>query len=487
VSPGVPAGAAGREERAGGQLRRPNARYTPLDVPGPVPADMLRALPAIVRDPLAYLERVVARYGDLVAFPMPRGAVLLVNDPAGARRVLQDNPRNYLKHTVQYTALAAVTGQGLLVADGDVWRDHRRIVRPAFQHEALTGFAARAVEAGEELRAAWDAAGPARALDADAMIMRTMLRLVGRTLFSSDLEGEAARIVAAVDGALRLLVRRSRSPVPAGWPTPSRFRLRRAVQVLDAICADLVTTRRRVPGGTAPAGSDVLGLLLDAAGAGELTSREVRDEIVTLVIAGYETVASSLTWTLGLLADHPRVQDALAAELDDVLRDRSPGWADLPALRVTRAVVDESLRLYPPAWVVTRRAVAADELAGVRVPAGTLVILSPWLLHRRPADWPDPGHFDPGRFLGTAGAAARSPAPRATYLPFGLGPRLCIGRDAALVESVLMLATLLRGRRLSRPPGSAPPRPEALVTLRPKTGQPLLLHPPTPGDHAIPR
>jgi len=451
--------------------RRPNARYTPLDAPGPLPWDMVRGVPAIVRDPLGFLAGVAARHGDRVAFPMPRGAVLLVNDPAGARHVLQDNPRGYGKATVQYTALAAVTGQGLLTADGEVWRAHRAVLRPGFHHEALHGFAAQAVLAGEALRSAWDGAARAGrgAPDADALIMATMLTLVGRTFFAADLAPEAQRIVTAVDAALHLLVRRARSPVPGSWPTPSRARLGRRVRQLDATCADLVAARRRVGAGDA---GDVLGLLLAAAGAGRLTDAQVRDEIVTLVIAGYETVASSLTWTLGLLADHPGVQDRLAAELDAVLGGRAPTVDDLPRLAVTRAVIDESLRLYPPAWVITRRALADDAITGLAVPAGTLVILSPWLLHRRPQEWPDPERFDPDRFLGAGGRAA---APRGDYLPFGLGPRLCIGRDVALVEAVLVLATLLRDRRVRRPAGAVPPAARALVTLRPRGGQPLHL------------
>ena len=435
---------------------------------------MLRAVPAITRDPLAYLDGIVARYGDVVAFPMPRGAVLLVNDPAGARRVLQDNPRNYSKRTIQYGALAAVTGQGLLTSDLDDWRAHRRIVQPAFHHEAVAGFADRAVAAGEQLRAAWDAV-PAGAPDADALVMRAMLGLVGRTLFSADLDAEAGRIVTAVDAALRVLVRRARSPVPASWPTPSRLRLDRAVRVIDEAVAAVLAARRSGAGGPGGGGADVLGLLLAAADADRLTPAQVRDELVTLVIAGYETVASALIWTLSLLADRPDVQDALAAEFAAVLpAGRAPHAGDLAGLRLTRAVVDEALRLYPPAWVITRRAVADDVVAGVALPAGTLVILSPWLLHRRPDDWPDPLHFDPARFLSADGRPA---VPRGAYLPFGLGPRLCIGRDAALLEATLVLATLLRDRRVQRPPGSTPPSAQALVTLRPRPDLPLTLTP----------
>jgi cytochrome P450 len=191
------------------------------------------------------------------------------------------------------------------------------------------------------------------------------------------------------------------------------------------------------------------------------------------VIAGHETVASSLVWTLQLLAEHPAVQDRVQAELTAVLAGREPGWPDLAALTYTRRVVDEALRLYPPAWVLTRRAVQPDVLAGVDVPAGTLVIISPWLLHRRPAAWERPLEFDPDRF-----ATTRSSAPRPDYLPFGMGPRLCIGRDFALVESVLLLASLLPGLRVEpvrRHGAVRRPAVDALVTLRPRGGLPLVL------------
>jgi cytochrome P450 len=431
---------------------------------------MLRAVPAIRRDPLAFLERLVARHGDVVAFPMPRGQVLLVDEPDGARRVLVDNARGYGKATVQYGALSLVTGAGLLTTDGEVWRRHRRAAQPAFHARHLDRVAAAAVTAAERMRAEWDAAGPGAVVDADGAAMRAMLEVVGRTLFEADLRPVGERVVGAVDDALHAVVRTAASPLPGWWPTRRRARLRRAVAALDAVSADLVAARRAAAPG--PDAADVLALLLAAP---DLAPREVRDEIVTLVIAGHETVASSLTWTLDLLAENGSVQAALHAELDAVLAGRAPTRDDVPRLPYTRAVVDEALRLYPPAWVVTRRALADDVVAGVAIPAGTLVILSPWLLHRRPASWPDPLRFDPSRFLGDD-AASRGPA-RGDYLPFGAGPRLCIGRETALVEAVLVLAGLLRDRTVTRPPGVQRPAVDALVTLRPRGGLPLRLTP----------
>jgi cytochrome P450 len=443
---------------------------------------MIRGVPAIFRDPLAWLENQVANHGDLVAFPMPRTPVLLVNTPSGARRVLQENHRNYTKHTIQYGALSLVTGDGLLTADGERWRRHRRLMQPAFHHGGLDGVAHHALAAAERLREAWDGAPPGTPVDADAATMRAMVDVVGHTVFAEDLAGAGERVVTAVEDGLRAVLTRARSPLAGGpfarLPTPSRRRLDRANATLDAMCADVV--RRRRARGAGDRDGDLLALLLRA----DLRDDEIRNELVTLVIAGHETVASALTWTLHLLASEPKVQQRLHDELDVVLAGRPPAWSDLPALPYTRAVVDESLRLYPPAWVISRRASGPDEVDGVSLPEHTLVLISPWLLHRRATAWPDPVRFDPDRFLESPAEGvdrrerpdgSERPDRRGDYLPFGTGPRLCIGRDVALVESVLMLAALLRDRTVRRPNGARAPIVDARVTLRPRGGLPIVL------------
>jgi cytochrome P450 len=442
-----------------------------LAADGPLPRDMLRDVRAIRRDPLTYLEQVTRRYGDLVAFPLPRTPVLLVNDPDGVRRVLVENTRAYSKATVQYGALSAVTGSGLLTADGDDWRHHRRIVQPAFHHAGLDNVATQSVRAGLRLARGWAELPDGAVVDVDAACMQATLEVVGRTLFDADLAADGERIVAAVHDALSVVIARARLPRPAWLPLPSARRLSRAVATLDETCERVVGARRRRSTGP---DDDLLGLLLQSADEhGGLSPRQVRDELVTLVIAGHETVASAMTWTLQLLAEHPEVQAQVHAELDALPGDQ-PRWEDYGSLRRTRQVVDEALRLFPPAWVVTRRALEGDVVAGLDVPEGTLVIISPWLLHRRPQAWPDPLRFDPDRF-----ATARDSAPRGDYLPFGAGPRLCIGRDFALVETVLALATVLRRHRLATVDvDGRPGRPavDALVTLRPRGGLPLRVH-----------
>lgn len=462
-------------------MPRPPGRPGLLDADGPMPWTLVRAIPAIRRDPLGYLAAQVAEHGDLVSFPLPRTPVLLVNDPAAARRVLQENHRGYGKQTVQYTSLATVTGSGMIVADGPEWRQRRRLAQPAFHHGELTEVASQTVAAAGAMAADW-AARPGGVADVDAATVRMSLRVVGRTLFDDDLAASGEQLVDAVAQALQAVVARARTPLPA-TQLRSRARLRRAVGVIDATTTDLIGRRRAR--GLRPEDGDLLALLLRSGqGPDGLDDRQVRDELVSLVIAGHETVASGLTWALWLLADDarrggagaqalPRVQ----AELDRVLggpNGRDPVWADLPELAFTRAVVDETLRLYPPVWLITRRATADDVLGGVPVPAGSLLILSPWLLHRRAEVWTEPDRFDPDRF---AGGRAERLGRSGDYLPFGAGPRLCIGRDFALVESVLVLATVLRGYTVEVPDGVRPPVVDAAVTLRPRSTLELRLRP----------
>ncbi|SDQ07262.1 cytochrome P450 [Quadrisphaera sp. DSM 44207] len=437
---------------------------------------MLRDLLAIRRDPLAYLARTAARHGDLVAFPLPRTPVLLVNTVAGARRVLVENAGAWSKRTVQYGALSLVTGSGLLTSDGTAWRSARRAVQPAFHPAGLGAVAEQSVAAAERMRTRWSAAGgdgggDGGVVDVDAAALQATLEVVGRTLFGSDVADDGERVVSAVLQALDVVIARARTPLPVPQRAPTRAnrRLARARRVLDEVVERVVSRRRAA--GVAAGDTDLLALLLRAVDAGALPPQAVRAELVTMVIAGHETVASALTWTLHQLAQHPEAQARLHAELDAVLGGRAPTWEDLPSLRWTRAVVDEALRLQPPAWVVTRRAEADDVVDGVAVPAGALAIVSPWLLHRRADAFADPARFDPERFLEGSGAPA---VPRGAYLPFGAGSRLCIGRDFALVETVLVLAALLRDRRVE-PVGDRPPVVQALVTLRPRGGLPLRL------------
>jgi len=437
----------------------------PSVAPGPTGAQMLRQVVAIRRDPISFLTRCVAAYGDVVSFPLPGHPAVLVNDPAAVDRVLRENHRAYGKDTVQYRSLAAVAGEGLLTADGERWLAQRRLVQPAFHARTLAAAAGHVGAAVEVTVAEWDRLADGARVDVDAAMMRLALDVVGRALLGADLREEGARLVAAVLSALDVVVARARTglTVPAWAPTPLNRQLARALRTLDAAVERIVAERRA----RSEPGQDVLGLLVAGAQPGPEGDRMLRDEVVTLIVAGHETVASGLTWTWHLLAGAPEATRRLQAEVDAVLATPTAlELADLGRLPWTRAVVEEALRLYPPAWVVSRRARADDVLAGYPVPRGSLVLVSPYVLHRHGASWPDPERFDPERFLDAPSG------PRPAYVPFGAGPRLCIGRDFALLEAVLVVAALSRRYELGREPGHAV-RADALVTIRPRGGLPM--------------
>lgn len=428
---------------------------TPATAPGPLGPDMLREFGLIRRDPLAFLERTWHRYGDVVQFPIPRPPSYLVNDPSAVRRVLVDNARAYGKSTIQYRALSLVTGEGLLTSDGEPWRRQRRLVQPAFHHETLASLTGHIERAASSVIASWS---DAAAVEVEDAMMHAALEVVGHALFGSDLSGDAGALTSATLDGLDVVIARARVPIsPPSWlPTPANLRLRRANGALDGAVARMLADRRAA----ASPGTDMLGLLIEARdedGVG-LSDLEIRNQMVTFIVAGHETVATALTWALALLAEHPQMQARVQAEAAGA--GEGLGW---DRLVFTRAVFDEALRLYPPAWLITRQALSDDELAGCRIPSGALVILSPWLLHRHPALWSEPEAFRPGRF-------ADGDVDRRAFIPFGAGPRMCIGRDFAYVEGVLMLARLCAAFEFAPLAGAVRPRPNPLVTVRPAGG-----------------
>ncbi|MBU6245581.1 MAG: cytochrome P450 [Actinomycetales bacterium] len=443
---------------------------TPATAPGPDGPAMLRAFGVIRRDPLAYLLQAWHAHGDVVQFPIPRPPSYLVNDPAAVRRVLVDNARNYGKGTIQYRALSLVTGEGLLTADGPAWRRQRRMIQPAFHHQALHRLLEQVQAATTALLGRWSRQARAGAVDIDTGVMEAALDVVGRALFATDLTGEAATLTKATLQGLDVVIARARVPIsPPAWvPTPANRRLRSANAALDGAVRAMVQQRQARGVGEA----DMLDLLMamrDEDGVA-LSQKEIRDQMVTFIVAGHETVASALTWALALLAHHPQAQQQLQQEADQAASRPALGMEDLDALPFARAVIDETLRLYPPAWLITRSALGEDDLAGFRVPAGALVILSPWLLHRHPRLWPDAEAFRPGRFLDGS-------ADRLGFIPFGAGPRLCIGRDFSYVEAVVMLTRIAAAFSIEPADASGLPRPDPLVTVRPAGGLHLRLTP----------
>ncbi|MFC7489861.1 MULTISPECIES: cytochrome P450 [unclassified Knoellia] len=435
--------------------------------PGPTALDMAKAFTKVRADPLTFLGEVRDEFGDVAAFPVPGVPALLLSDPVDVRHVLQTSARQWTKDTVQYAALGRITGNGLLASAEPSWMPHRRAAAPAFHRQRLAVVSEQVVGATDDALRAWDTGplGGAREVEVSHLLAGLALDVVGRTLFGSDLSPHAGRLLDATSEAAVLVVRAGRSivPIPARTPTPLNRRIRAARREFDALSHLLIAERRRSTAGQATSGDDLLGLLLD----GGLTDDEIRDELVTMVIAGHETVAAGLTWTLMLLAEHPAIQEEVHEEAAGLTGPPPLMGADAAA-PVTRAVVDEALRLFPPAWAISRRSSLPDLIGGREVPAGTLAIISPYVLHRHPRLWDDPLAFRPSRFHDGI-------EQRGAYLPFGAGPRLCIGREFALAEMVVVLTRLLAGHQFTTPPGWTRPFAEARVALHPRGGMTLLV------------
>lgn len=432
------------------------------DIPGPRGLPVVGSFLEIRRDPLGMLERNMRRHGPTVRYRFGPFDLVHVQDPEDIRHVLVKNHASYEK-SPSYDVLREILGNGLVTSEGRFWRRQRKLAQPAFHHQSLAAFAETMGTLAAELADGWVSSPGER--DVHEEMMRLTLRIVGHTLMSTELGGDANTIA----GSLRVVLDYANQfeaflLLPRWFPTPQRIRARRAIAALDGIVFRLIEERRR----SGEPGRDLLGMLMsatDESGTERMTDRQLRDEVMTLVLAGHETTANALSWTWLLLGRHPEVLARLRGEIDEVLEGRPPALADLERLPYTQAVIKESMRIYPPVWMIERRALADDVLGGYRIPAGTLVAVSPWTLHRDPQTFPDPERFDPQRFLGEEAAARH----RYSYLPFGAGPRTCIGNSFATMEAVILLATLA-GRAEVQPLSGAAVAPEPSVTLRPSPG-----------------
>jgi cytochrome P450 len=438
----------------------------PMNPPGPTPLQLLGSLPRIQRNPLHYLGDCAREFGDVVHFQAGQVAAYFINHPEGARRVLLENNANYSKQTLQYNALATITGRGLLTNEGPSWLRNRRLIQPAFSRGRLESIYPLVSGSIQPMLEHWQAAAKSgQPVDLDRDMLRLTLDVVARALFSFDLSQEAYTLTGAVIEALDHIISRARNPLalPDWFPSAKNLRFRGAVRTLDQVIHTMIQQRRSL----AEMPDDLLTTLLTARDENNhgLEERQVRDEVITLLIAGHETVASALTWTWYLLSLHPEIRSQMEGEASRVLAGRMPQPADLPRLEITRRIFMEALRLYPPAWLITRSAIAEDEILGCRIPARALIILSPYTLHRHAQFWQQPEEFNPDRFISENQT-------RFSYIPFGGGPHLCIGNSFALIEAQLILASTAQRFRFNLQPGSKV-EAEPLVTLRPKYGLPM--------------
>jgi len=419
------------------------------------------------RDPLAFVTALAREYGDVVCLGMggPIRAYLF-HHPDGVKHILQDNNQNYVKGPI-IGRVKVLFGEGLFTSEGDFWRRQRRLAQPAFHRERIAGFATTMVRRTAERLARWEPAiERGEPIDVGAEMNALTLTIAGETLFGRDLSGEASDAGRALAVALAVLAHRAMSYVaPPIWvPTARNRAFRRAAATLDALVYDIIDARQRAHA----TGDDLLGMLMAArdedTGEG-MSRRQLRDEVMTFLLAGHETTAVALAWTWYLLARHPHIAEQARGEVIGCLGDRPPTVADLPRLPLARMVVEEAMRLYPPVWGVGRQTIAADRIGGYDIPAGAIVNLSPWVTHRHPDFWPDPERFDPERFR----PGVERTRPRFAYFPFSGGPRLCIGEGFALMEMQLVVAMVLQRYRLTLV-DERPVAPETTLTLRPCGG-----------------
>ena len=411
-------------------------------------------------DPLKYFTGLMREYGDLVSLRVLNFRILLLNHPDHIEDVLVNHPRKFIRGRV-LLANKRVFGRGLLTSDGDFWLRQRRLAQPAFHRARIAGYASTMVEYTERLLHEWQD-GEER--DIHAEMMRLTLQIVGKTLFDADVERDAQDIGKSMELLLELSANFRRTIFIPHWvPTPTNFRLERAIRQIEKVLYRMIAEKRA----SGRDSGDLLSMLLAAQDedGSRMTDQQLRDEAITLFLAGHETTANTLSWTWWLLAQSPAVEAKLHAELRTVLAGRAPSLDDLPKLVYTNHIITESMRLYPPAWGTARTAIEDHEIAGYAIPKGSGVSFAQWSVHRD-ARWYDaPDEFRPERWEGDL--LKRNP--KFAYFPFGGGPRQCIGNTFALMETALTLATIAQQYRFRLVPGH-PVVPLASITLRPRYG-----------------
>ncbi|MEX2558682.1 MAG: cytochrome P450 [Pirellulales bacterium] len=427
---------------------------------------MLRLARRAGADPLGGLLELARTYGDLVMLRVGPSRFCLVNHPDLVREVLVLQNKGFRKPERFKRTLAKVVGNGLLTNEGDSWLRQRRLMQPAFHVRRMGHYAEIMVEKTRRLMADWATANAINI--ADAMTHLT-LTIIAQALFDVDVASQAPHLRDAVRVISSTLVREARQPfaLPDWLPLSSKIRKHRALRLVDQLIWDIIGQRRA----TGEDRGDLLSMLLlavdEEGDGGGMTDQQARDEALTLFLAGHDSTAAGLTWTWYLTARHPALEARLIEEIDTTLAGRPPTWDDLPRLTYTEAVIKESLRLYPPNWgTFPRQAVTDIELGGYVLPKGCQVLVSPYVLHHDPRSFPDPERFDPERFsLGRAESI-----PQFAYIPFGAGPRVCIGNTFAMVTMKLVMATVLQQYRLGLAPGQGEAEVEPLLVLRPKGG-----------------
>lgn len=436
--------------------------------PGPPGHFLLGNLSEFRRDVLGLVTHSAATYGDIVRCRLGPQVLHLLNHPDHVEKVLQKRAANYDKNTRSSAAIRAVTGDSLLTTNGAAWKCQRRMDQPAFHHHQIAGFSNQMTAATTAMLDSWE---NRTGVDIASEMARLTYSIVGQTLFSFNTGEDAATVEKAMRVILPHVFGRLGKLVnsPAWFPSPANRRFRKALAEVDEVVYRIIDQHRETRK-TGQPDTDLLAMLMsvrnDETGNG-LDDSQLRNETITFLLAGHETTANALTWIFYLISQHPAVEQELCEEIATVLGERIPTLADVPQLVCTKRVIQEAMRLYPPIWIIERRVIEEDHIGGYTLPAGSAVVISPYALHRHPAFWERPEEFDPCRF--------HSPPP-AAYIPFGAGPRFCIGNEFAMLEAHLITVMVMQKFKL-RLLDNHPVSPQPDITLRAKHGMKMTLHP----------
>lgn len=436
--------------------------------PGPRGNLLTGNLGAFRNDVLGLMLESARKYGDVVRFRIGPVVVHLLNHPDHIEHVLQSHARNYDKATRSSSKIRLISGDSLLTSNGEVWQRQRRLLQPSFHRQRIAGLASQMTDLTARMLQRWQThLVNGQPLDVASEIIRLTYTIVGKTLLGADVGGDLSAVEHAMETVLTHTFQSWGNVIdpPAYIPTPRNLRFRRAMQILDQIVYRVIAEHRSGKG----ASSDLLSMLLDVrdeqTGEG-LSDAELRNETITFLLAGHETTANALSWAFYLLSQNPDVERQLREELAAVPDGGPPTVEHFPHLKFTTMVIQESMRLYPPIWAMERRAIADDVMGGFHIPAGSSVVISPYVLHRNEKFWPNAERFDPTRF---------STKPHA-YIPFGSGPRFCIGAEFAMMEARLIVPMVAQACHLELVPGR-PIVPLPGITLRPQNGLPMTVHP----------
>lgn len=434
---------------------------SPRVPPGPPRSDTLKLLKQLIGDRLTLMSTAAKTYGDAVKVGIGPKTIYFFNHPDTAKHILADNAANYEKG-IGYIEARRVLGDGLLTSGGDLWRKQRRTIQPVFQNKRIARQADVVAEESSRLVARLRGHAGGAPVNVLGEVTGFTLGVLGRTLLDTDLSRFASighSFEAVQDQAMFEM--ETMGMVPLWLPLPRQRKFRAARRDLERIVDLLVEQRLADP---RPDGDDVLTTLIESTRAEpdpRVGKQRMRDELITLLLAGHETTASTLGWALYLVDQHPEVAERLQAEATEVLGDRNPGYEDLHRLKYTTMVLHEAMRLYPPVWTLTRVSTGPDVVGGYDVPAGADVMVCPYTMHRHPEFWPNPETFDPDRFDPTLD----TDRPRYAFIPFGAGPRFCVGNHLGMMEATFVLAMLSRELRLRKVP-EYKVVPEPMLSLR---------------------